>query len=100
MSRVVLPDDLTMVDLIDPGDALGENGFAGAIVPTERGHLAGIKVQVHVGQCLHRAKVLADAAGLEEGLPGRRVFDHLRHAFTLSREETRRRRVGGGALLI
>jgi hypothetical protein len=54
-----------MIDLVDAGDALGEDRLARAVVPDERGDLSGREVEVDVIQRLDRAKVLLYSAELE-----------------------------------
>ena len=67
----------------------------------QRGSLSGRQVEVDVIEGLDRTEVLLDATQREEGpRSGGRVFGHLRHAFTLAREERGRRRAGGGAIVI
>ena len=49
-----------------PADALDQRRLAGAVVADERHHLAVPNLEVDVGQRLHRAERLGDAAKLEE----------------------------------
>src|SRR5438552_15983028 len=101
MNRMAFKEELTLVDLVDPGDALGEHRFAGAVVPTECCDLPCIEVQVDVGQRLHRPEMLVDAACLEKGVFSHgRLLDHLRHTLTASTAESRPRHPSGGAFLI
>jgi hypothetical protein len=55
---------------MDPGDALDQDRLAGAVVASERGHLASrhIKTDVHKG--LHWPKVLVHPFQPQEGLAG------------------------------
>jgi hypothetical protein len=77
---LALPEDLTVVRLIDAGDAFGEDRLAGAVVSRKGGDLARGKVEVDCVQGLHGAEVLLEASHLEQGLGrGGGVFGHLRH---------------------
>src|SRR5207244_2342367 len=101
LDRPAFPQELAVVDLVDPGDALRQDRLAGPVVPHQRGRLSGRQVEVDVIEGLDRTEVLLDAPQREEGpRSGGRVFGHLRHAFTLAREERGRRRAGGGAIVI
>ena len=101
LDRPAFPQELAVVDLVDPGDALRQDRLAGPVVPHQRGSLSGRQVEVDVIEGLDRTEVLLDAPQREEGpRSGGRVFGHLRHAFTLAREERGRRRAGGGAIVI
>jgi hypothetical protein len=61
-----------MIDLIDPGDAFGEDRFAGPVVSSQRGYLPGVEVQVDLRERLHGTKVLVDPSSFEERLAKRR----------------------------
>jgi len=50
------------VDRVDPADALDQRGLAGAVVADQRGHLAGVRGEVHVTQNLYGTEALVDAA--------------------------------------
>src|ERR1700694_4826107 len=86
MNLAALPEELTVVDLVDAADAFGEDRLTGAVIAAQGGDLSSIEVQVHLGQGLHRAKMLVDAPGFEPWLGRWRVVDHLPHRFTLWRE--------------
>ncbi len=86
---LALPEDLTVVHLIDAGDAFGEDRLAGAVVSSKGGHLARRKVQIDCVQGLHGAEVLLEASHLEQRLGrGGRVFGHLRHLINCALPET------------
>ena len=53
---------LARVDRVDPADALDQRGLAGAVVADQRGHLAGVRGEVHVTQDLYGTEALVDAA--------------------------------------
>ena len=77
VDRLAFPEDLAVVRLVDTRDALGEDGFAGAVVAAQGRDLAGGEVEVDAIQRLHGSEVLVDAADLEERLGHLR---HLRHS--------------------
>jgi hypothetical protein len=86
---LALPEDLTVVRLIDAGDAFGEDRLAGAVVSSKGGHLAGRQVQVDCVQGLHGAEVLLEPSHLQQGLGRRgRVCGHLRHLVNCALTET------------
>ena len=58
--------DLPAVGGVDAADALDEHRLAGAVVAGQGGDLPGRHDQVDVGQGLHRAEVLVQAAQLEQ----------------------------------
>ena len=74
------------VHRVDPGDALDQRRLAGAVVADERHHLAVAHLEVDVGQRLHRAERLGDAAELEDGVRSPRG--------SVSNTERRRRPAG------
>jgi hypothetical protein len=45
---------------MDAADALHQRGLAGAVVADQRGHLAGVRLEVHVAQDVDRAEALVD----------------------------------------
>jgi hypothetical protein len=65
LNWAAFPEELTMIDLVNAGDALGEDRLARAVVPHERGDLSSRQIEVDVVQRLDRTKVLLDAAELE-----------------------------------
>ena len=66
--RLAVEQHLAVVHPVDAGDALDERRLAGAVVADERHDLARPNLEVDVGQGLHGAERLRDAAKLEEGM--------------------------------
>ena len=60
--RLALEAVLAGVEGVDAGDALDQGALAGAVVPDQRGHLAGVDVEVDVLEHVHRSEALVDAA--------------------------------------
>ena len=80
MDRISFPEDLSVVGLVDPGDALCEHGLPGAVVAAQRGHLAIRKVEVDVVERLHGSEVLVELPYLEQHSVCRaRLGDGSRH---------------------
>jgi hypothetical protein len=87
-NRVAFPVELAMIDRVDAGDALRQDRLPRTVVPGESGDLSRVEVQVHVGESLHGAEVLVDAAHFEQRLSGGgQVLAYLSHALTLARGE-------------
>ena len=60
------------------GEALDERGLAGTVVAHHREHLAGVELEVAVGEADDPAEGLVEVLGLDDGLGGGRCG----HAFT------------------
>ena len=56
---------LSCVGRVRPGDALDERRLAGSVVAAQRDYLAGIDVEVDIGQRLHGTEVLRDPSQFE-----------------------------------
>src|SRR5437879_13786842 len=80
MDWISFPEDLSVVGLVDPGDALCEHGLPGAVVAAQRGHLAIRKVEVDVVERLHGSEMLVELPYLEQRSVSRtQLGDGSRH---------------------
>ena len=66
VDRRALPQDLPAIGGVDATDALDQHRLAGAVVAGQGGDLPGRHHHVDVGEGLHRAEVLVEAAQLEQ----------------------------------
>jgi hypothetical protein len=64
--RVALEAELAAVDGVDTRDALDEGRLARAVVADQRGHLAGIDVEVHVVEHVDGTEALVQLRDLQD----------------------------------
>ncbi len=62
-----LVDHLAAVGLIRPGDDLDQRRLAGAVLPNQAVHLAGVELQVHIFQHLHAGEGFTGIAQSQDG---------------------------------
>ena len=73
------------------GEDLDQRRFAGAVVADQRHDLAGMHVEIDVGQRRNRAEILGDAAQAEHQFaPSLRFSDGICHALALRRYQRAR----------
>ena len=63
---LAVEDDLALVALVDPGQDLHEGGFARAVLAHQGVDLAGVDVEVDVGEREDAGEAHGDAAHLED----------------------------------
>ena len=75
---LALEEVLTLVEAVDPGDALDQRALAGAVVAHQRGDLAAAYVEVHTAEHMDGPEALLDATQAEDrrvvgaGIPRRK----------------------------
>ena len=97
--RLPLPDQLALIDRVDPGDALDQGRLAGAVVADEGHDLAVGRAQVRATQGVDRAEALEDSLRLQQVRFAHRSLSSLVGPGATGRRPLGRRPVRSGVYL-